>query len=72
MGMTRAMRSRWDQRGVPNPGSIEALDRGCRCPHYDNHRGRGFPLNHELVFFINEDCPLHAMANNAHPAWDVP
>jgi hypothetical protein len=69
--MTRAMRSRWDQKGVPNPGSNAALDRGCQCPHYDNHRGKGFALNHELVFFVTVGCPLHAPAEDIHPAWDV-
>lgn len=27
---------------VPNPGSNEAIQRGCNCPVLDNCRGRGY------------------------------
>lgn len=53
------MKSRWEQLGIPNPGSVDALNRGCRCPEMDNVCGRGFPLDGELCFVINMDCPLH-------------
>lgn len=42
-----------------NPGSDEAIARGCTCPVLDNGHG-----NEELAlvrggFFISEDCPIH-------------
>lgn len=44
---------------TPNPGSQAAIDKGCTCPVIDNHYGRGFTLNGETVFWINENCPIH-------------
>ena len=55
------MRSRWDQMGIPNPGSKEALETGCQCPMLDNHHGRGIQMNNDLVFWIDEHCPMHMM-----------
>lgn len=43
----------------PNPGSPEALDRGCTCAVIDNCHGRGFKLRGETVFWISAGCPLH-------------
>jgi hypothetical protein len=40
---------------TPNPGGPQAVGRGCTCPVYDNHRGKGFNGN----FWITVDCPLH-------------
>jgi len=42
----------------PNPGSDEALARGCKCPVLDNHHGRG-AYHREGLFFIAGGCPLH-------------
>lgn len=42
---------------VPNPGSDEAVTRGCTCPVLDNARGRGITTG---IFWITEGCPLHA------------
>ena len=56
-----------DNQGVPNPGSPEALARGCACPVLDNAHGRGIPWprtygldpEEHPSFWINADCPLH-------------
>ena len=50
---------------VPNPGSDEAVSRGCTCPVGDNARGRGLPGG---TFWINEGCPLHAPQSAAREA----
>ncbi len=45
---------------LPNPGSDEALDLGCRCPVLDNHHGRGLVLGaKEVVWWQAKGCPLH-------------
>lgn len=43
---------------LPNPGSDEAIERGCVCPTMDNDHGRGYMGNPGL-FVMVEDCPLH-------------
>lgn len=43
---------------IPNPGSKEAIDFGCKCPVLDNAHGKGY-LGIEGVFVFNESCPLH-------------
>ena len=53
-----------DTTAVPNPGSEEAIDRGCICPVLDNHHGRGFYADipgrpRETYFYYTGDCPLH-------------
>lgn len=42
---------------IPNPGSDEALERGCKCPVLDNHHGRGHLVGGDFV--IVPSCPLH-------------
>jgi hypothetical protein len=43
---------------TPNPGSDEAIDRGCICPVLDN--GRGNPeLGRTRGWWITSGCPLH-------------
>ena len=44
---------------TPKPGSVEAGRLACTCPVIDNHYGRGFVVNGERVWVVNEDCPLH-------------
>jgi len=45
---------------TPNPGSDEALKRGCRCPVMDNCHGRGYYAGRPGIdFVVVEDCPLH-------------
>lgn len=44
----------------PNPGSPEAVEKGCKCPVMDNHNGEGIPLDgYDKSFWINRNCPLH-------------
>lgn len=48
----------------PNPGSDEAIERGCTCPVLDNGHGR---INGgEGPFWINEGCPLHSPPQTAN------
>lgn len=44
----------------PNPGSPEAVERGCTCPVIDNHYGEGTPHRDGPRFWINWKCDLHA------------
>lgn len=45
---------------VPNPGSDEAINRGCICAVLDNGHGRGFgPDPEHPLFWITDECPLH-------------
>jgi hypothetical protein len=50
---------------IPNPGSDEALEQGCKCAVLDNCHGRGFPFGPkgETCFWESEDCPLHGKLN---------
>jgi len=61
------MTSRWEQQGIPNPGSDEAYAQGCECARMDNSRGRGFPMNGELCFWITEGCPVHWHVEDTAP-----
>ncbi len=47
---------------VPNPGSQEAINRGCTCPVIDNHHGEGVPMGggSGVSFWMNAGCPVHA------------
>lgn len=44
---------------VPNPGTEEAVESGCRCPISDNHYGEGVMIDGKIEYWINGDCPLH-------------
>ena len=47
---------------IPNPGSKEALNLGCKCAVYDNNHGDGIGKDSntgEELFWINLECPLH-------------
>ena len=46
---------------IPNPGSDEALDRGCSCPCMDNNHGRGGSYYGIGIWITTADCPLHGM-----------
>lgn len=48
---------------VPNPGSDEALQAGCRCPVMDNGHGAGY-MGQAGIFVMNLDCPLHGFGEN--------
>ncbi len=50
----------------PNPGSEEAVSKGCKCPVLDNNSGRGYRggmrgTGKETVFVMVEYCPLHGL-----------
>lgn len=42
----------------PNPGSPEAREQGCICPHYDNNGGRFAPRPPD-GWVIVVGCPVH-------------
>ena len=44
-----------------NPGSSEAVAKGCLCPVMDNRYGRGHheDLKGNIVFVMNLECPIH-------------
>jgi hypothetical protein len=50
---------------VPNPGSPEAVMRGCTCPQIDNHYGKGEPRKDGPTFWIAGNCQMHATAGKA-------
>ena len=45
---------------LPNPGSKEAIKRGCTCAVMDNNYGRG-ARGDPKQFWVSVDCPLHSM-----------
>ena len=45
----------------PPPGSDEAIALSCLCPIRDNARGQGWEFAGTVVFWVNENCPLHGM-----------
>jgi hypothetical protein len=47
---------------MPNPGSQEAMDMGCKCAVLDNGHGQGSGWKNDdgsPVFWINVECPIH-------------
>lgn len=44
-------------KDAPNPGSKEALKKGCTCAVVDNCHGRGYFAGKGFV--ITQGCPLH-------------
>lgn len=47
---------------LPNPGSDEAIEQGCKCPVMDNHNGEGIGYTDgsgTRLYYINEHCPVH-------------
>jgi hypothetical protein len=53
---------------IPNPGSDEALEQGCKCPRLDNNRGKGIHYStgsggEGFLWWQSEDCPLHGKLN---------
>lgn len=44
----------------PNPGSPEAVEKGCKCPVLDNNNGRGLVVGDgPPMFWRLASCPLH-------------
>jgi hypothetical protein len=52
-----------DWKGQPNPGSNNALDRGCTCAVMDNNRGRWAP-HPPNDWWITVGCPVHDPTDN--------
>ena len=44
---------------IPNPGSDEAVRKGCLCAVLDNRRGKGAFDFGDGLFWTTEECPLH-------------
>ena len=44
---------------IPNPGSEQAVEKGCTCPRMDNAHGRGYYCDDGSMFVYNMDCLLH-------------
>jgi len=48
-----------------NPGSPEAVKRGCKCPEIDNGYGKGYiggrydPETGQVMYVTSSACPLH-------------
>lgn len=43
------------------PGSDDAVERGCVCSVFDNHKGRGWGGDGARYgWVVNEHCPIHA------------
>lgn len=45
---------------IPNPGTKEAIEAGCKCPVIDNNYGKGY-YGVAGEFAYNMDCKLHTM-----------
>jgi len=46
-----------EMKPIPNPGSNDAVRRGCTCPILDNSKGWGYFKKDS--FWITQNCPLH-------------
>lgn len=57
------MSESYEDSGVPNPGSREAVKLGCTCPIMDNGHGYGAE-GKKGYFWYDGGCPLHAIENN--------
>lgn len=55
----------WD-RSVPNPGSPDAVRRGCTCPIEDNQHGLGSDPAFGDGFEVAVNCPLHGPGRSPH------
>ena len=53
-----------EKKKVPlNPGSDEAVAKGCICARMDNAYGKGY-MGVAGVFCVQMDCPLHGRGFN--------
>jgi len=43
------------------PGSDEAIEQGCTCPAIDNGRGNAHIAQDRGGWWIDADCPIHAV-----------
>lgn len=50
-----------------NPGSKEAINKGCKCPVLDNNHGEGFGgIGDDALFYMSGDCPIHTTTSTPH------
>ena len=51
---------------IPNPGSKEAIEQGCKCPVMDNNSGAGVPNGHgnPPSSWYSSDCVVHTEVVN--------
>jgi hypothetical protein len=54
---------------APNPGSREAVNKGCTCPVIDNGYGKGYmggakDKEGNTLFVYTVGCPLHERDEN--------
>ncbi len=55
----------------PNPGSEEAIAKGCTCPVLDNCHGRGAYGNADRYgFWYDAGCPLHDLDADIQDSWN--
>ena len=56
-----------------NPGSDEAVIKGCTCPVIDNSHGRGAYLteNGQAMFWNSDDCPIHGTKDEIEPDTEI-
>ena len=61
MNLDMRLKSFMNKEKQPNPGSPEAVEKGCKCPVMDNHGGKGFMMGEEngIMFWMVRACPLH-------------
>lgn len=45
-----------------NPGSLEAVGKGCTCDPELNRLSEGTPIRGELIFYPETGYPLHGAA----------
>jgi hypothetical protein len=51
----------------PKPGTDAAVNRGCKCPVIDNHRGKGYHGDGKnLGWIITEGCHLHSFRTETY------
>jgi hypothetical protein len=59
------------ERETPNPGSPEAVERGCTCPVPDNNHGEGVEtpglFGPVRDWWRNSECPLHGCGEEDRP-----
>ncbi len=61
-GHSRSLRETALEGQLWEPGSANALLKGCRCSPVANNYGQGVPIAHGRVWEKAQDCPLHGTA----------
>lgn len=49
---------------IPNPGSDEAVENGCKCPRLDNNHGKWLPWIGS--WWLDIRCPVHGWGSGYH------